>query len=349
MIKVQIIGACGFGGIGAIELLSKHPLVKIVSLIDVEHVGKKISDVYPHLSNIELIINPPENIRTDVDVTFTATPDRVGMQYAPSLIKGGSILIDYSGDFRFSSAEIYAEYAKRIGKPEEHLCPQLLAEAVYGLPELNRDKLINKPKIVGNPGCFAVSCLLGLAPSIHYNIIDTEMLICDCKTGVSGAGKKPNQIFHYPNRYEQINAYKLTMHQHVCEIEEVLSYMGRKPIKIIFTPHVVPMCRGILSTIYAKLKNNISSEEIVSLYKKFYHDSPFVKIFTEKDVIGTMEVRFTNNCYIQIAVDKRLNILKIISIIDNLLKGQAGNAVQNMNLIFGFDEITGLPIQGMFP
>jgi N-acetyl-gamma-glutamyl-phosphate reductase len=284
-----------------------------------------------------------------VDVVFLATPDGVGMKIAPQYIDAGVKVIDYSGDFRFDSQEDYAEYAGRIGRDKVHASSALLEQSVYGLTELHRDDINRDRMIVGNPGCFAVSCLLALAPAAAKRLIEPRSIICDCKTGVSGAGKKPNAAFHYPARYEMMNAYRLTGHQHVCEIERELSLLAGQSVLITFTAQVVPVCRGIMSSVYADLKSPTKGEELVDAYREYYTDEPFVRVLDRKAVVGSMHVRGTNRCLLVVDVDERVNRLRVISYIDNLVKGQAGSAVQNMNRLFGLEESTGFTAPSQYP
>ena len=350
-IKVGIIGAGGYGGCGAIELLIDHPHAEIKALIDKQDVGKPVSDLYPHLKGFcDLPLIDPDDPRCpdDFDVVFYATPDGVGQKGAKSWLEKGVKVVDYSGDFRFNDADVYRNYAKRIGKTWDHAAPELLPKAVYGLAELHRKELSNT-NIVGNPGCFAVSCILGLAPAINAGLIDKDSIICDAKTGVSGAGKNPSPAFHYPARYDAMNAYKISGHQHVFEIERELSLISGTDIKITFTPHVVPLARGILSTIYGNLNGMQDIKEIIDVYVSFYKDSGFVRIFGPEKVLISTDVRGTNFCNLSINVDERTGKLIVVSLIDNLVKGQAGSAVQNMNIMFGLDETAGLLKPGRYP
>ncbi len=350
-IKVGIIGAGGYGGCGAIELLHRHPDAELAILIDKQNIGQRISDIYPHLQGFcDLTIVAPDSpeIPQDLDVVFFATPDGVGQQFAPSWISRGTKVIDYSGDFRFNNLKTYLGYAERINKPKEHKSPELLPNAVYGLAELHREE-IARSNLVGNPGCFAVSCILGLAPAVKYDLIEPETIVCDAKTGVSGAGKNPNPSFHYPARYEAMNAYKISGHQHVFEIEQELTQLRGQEIRVTFTPHVVPLCRGILSTIYAKVKQGVSFNKIKESYEAFYREDRFVRVFgPEKPQISTA-VRGSNFCNLSLNMDERTGKLIVVSFIDNLVKGQAGSAVQNMNIMFGLDEGAGLMHPGVYP
>ncbi len=351
MIRVKVVGATGYGGVGIIELLLQHPEARLVGLVAREDVGLPIAEVYPHLHgfcDLPVLAADDPRAQEPADVVFFATPDRVGMSAARAELARGAKVIDYSGDFRFTTPEAYADYATRIGKEPAHAAPDLLGRTAYGLAELHRDA-IAKADLVGNPGCFACSCILGLAPVARERLVEPFSLICDCKTGVSGAGKKVNASFHYPARYEQMNAYKLAGHQHVCEVERELSLQARTEVRITFTAQVVPVCRGILSTLYGTLTRPASEAELVALYRDFFKDSPFVRVFGSKAAIGTLNVRGTNFCNLVVSVDERVNRLRIVAHIDNLMKGQAGSALQNMNLLFGLPETAGLNRPGTYP
>ncbi len=351
MVRVKVVGATGYGGVGITELVLQHPEAKLVSLVAREDVGQSIAAVYPHLEGFcDLPVLAADDPRADepADVVFFATPDKVGMASARAELAKGAKVIDYSGDFRFTTAEAYADYATRIGKEPTHTAPDLLGRNAYGLSELHRDE-IRAADIVGNPGCFACSCILGLAPAAKHRLVEPYSIICDCKTGVSGAGKKVNAAYHYPARYEQMNAYKLAGHQHVCEVERELSLQAQTDVKITFTAQVVPVCRGILSTLYGTLTKAVAETELVALYREFFKDSPFVRIYGSNANIGTLNVRGTNFCNLVVSVDARVNRLRIVAHIDNLMKGQAGSALQNMNLMFGLPETAGLNRPGIYP
>jgi N-acetyl-gamma-glutamyl-phosphate reductase len=350
-IKVGIIGAGGYGGCGAIELILDHPNAEVVSVIDKQDIGKPISDIYPHLKGFcDLPLMAPDDPGRgdDFDVVFFSTPDGVGQAGARYWLEKGIKVVDYSGDFRFNDLDIYKGYASRIGRTGEHASPDLLPRAVYGLAELHRDEIAGAD-LVGNPGCFAVSCILGLAPAIKYDLIETESIICDAKTGVSGAGKKPSPAFHYPARYDSMNAYKISGHQHVFEVERELGLIAGKEIQITFTPHVVPLSRGILTTIYSRFKKGENIKSIRSAYTSFYENCAFIRISGPETAQSSSDVRASNFCNISVNVDERTGMLIVVSIIDNLVKGQAGSAVQNMNIMFGLDETAGLLRPGRFP
>ena len=349
MIKAKIVGAGGYGGVGITELLLKHPEVEIGCLVSLSDTGRKMSDVFPHLRGFcdDVIVSPDDpKTQEDYDVVFFSTPDGVGMQSAEAELARGAKVIDYSGDFRFATAERYAEYANFIGLDPVHKAPALLAKTIYGLPELH--DITSAQNLVGNPGCFAVSCILGLAPAVAAGVIDTKSIICDCKTGVSGAGKKPSPAFHYPNRYDNMNAYKLAGHQHVVEVEQELGLLGEKDVQITFTAQVVPVCRGIMSSLYATL-NGQKADEILEIYKDFNKNNTFIRIQDANTPASIADVRGTNYCSLTVDVDERNNRLRVISHIDNLMKGQASNALQNMNLMFGFEDGMGLAFPSQYP
>lgn len=351
MIRAKIVGATGYGGVGITELLLRHPEAKITALVAREAVGRKINEVYPHLDgfcDLPILSADDPAAAAESDVVFFSTPDRVGMDLAPAALATGAKVIDYSGDFRFNDEAAYADYATRIGKNPVHNSPQLLGRSVYGMAELHRDEIRNA-SIVGNPGCFACSCILGLAAAAKARIIEPASVICDCKSGISGAGKKEKPTFHYPARYENMNAYRLSGHQHVCEVERELALQSGEDYRITFTAQVVPVCRGILSTLYGSLREPLSEETVLEIYRDFYRDSPFVRVYPSTTDMGTIYVRGTNYCNLVISVDSRTNRLRVVSHIDNLMKGQAGSALQNMNLMFGLPETTGLNHTGIYP
>lgn len=352
MINVKIVGPYGYGGVGAVEILARHPEVRIQALVDVNNPNIPYSKMYPHLAGfVDQVVVAPDSAqaREKADVVFFCTPDGVGMKQAPAELAKGSKVIDYSGDFRFNALADFQEYARRHGKEQVHASPDILPQTVYGLPELHRSELNDKTHIVGNPGCFAVSCILGLAPAVKAAALSLDSIVCDCKTGVSGAGKTPSPTFHYPARYDHMNAYKLAGHQHVCEIERELSIQAGAPVAITFTAHVVPVCRGIMSTLYGTLTTPMTEADMLEIYRRFYAGSRFIRVFESSAAIGSAQVRGSNYCNLVISVDARTRRLRVVSYIDNLMKGQSGSAVQNMNLLFGLPETTGLDLPGNYP
>ncbi len=349
MIQAKIVGATGYGGVGLIELLLRHPEIEITTLIAANDTGKAISHFYPHLAGLcdkmVYAADAPEADR-DVDVVIYATPDGIGMQLAPKEVSKGRKILDYSGDFRFNSTALYAEYATRQGLETEHTSPELLQDAVYGLAELHRTQIAGA-SVVGNPGCYAVACILGLAPAAREKMIENGRIICDGKTGISGGGKKPKPGFHYPEAYDNTYAYKLAGHQHVMEVERELSLLAGNDIRTTFTPQVIPMARGILATLYGTLPQGITQKKVLAAYTDFYKDSPFVRVLETPSSTG--HVRGSNFVNLTVACDERTGTLRIISHIDNLIKGQAGSALQNLNVMFGLDEMTGLNFPGAHP
>jgi N-acetyl-gamma-glutamyl-phosphate reductase len=352
MIKVKVVGCGGYGGVGIVELLLRHPEAEVRTLVAATETGMPMSVLYPHLAGFcDLPILKPDDpaAQEPADVVFFSTPDRVGMVQAPAELAKGARVIDYSGDFRFDNEADYAEYAQRIGLDPVHRAPELLPRTVYGLPELNRAAYAADQRLVGNPGCFAMSCLLGLAPAVAARLVDFSSVICDCKTGVSGAGKKPSAIHHYPARHENMQAYRLSGHQHVMEVERMLGQLAGEPVPVTFTAQVVPVCRGILSTLYGTLRDGIGLEQVREAYAGYHKDNPFVRLFDRSAPVGTIHVRGTNFCNLTVDVDERTRRLRVVSHIDNLMKGQAGNALQNMNRICGLPESMGLDHPGTYP
>jgi len=352
MIKVKVVGAGGYGGVGIVELLLQHPETEIVCLAAAADTGRPMSDLYPHLAgfcDLPVLSYDDPRAREPADVVFFSTPDGVGMQHAAEELARGAKVIDFSGDFRFPTVEAHAEYARRAGKPMVHAAPDLLPMAVYGLPELHSPRLNAQTRLVGNAGCFAVSVLLGLAPAAAADLIDPRRVICDCKTAISGAGKKPSATYHYPARYENMNTYKLAGHQHVCEIEQELKRLSGRDYRVTFTAQVVPMCRGILSCLYGDLKDGVTVDDVLSAYRDYHRPHRFVRIYDRSASIGTIHVRGSNFCNLIVDVDERTRTMRVISHIDNLMKGQAGNALQNMNILFGLPETLGLDRPGQNP
>ena len=352
MVKVKLIGAGGYGGIGLIELLHHHPEAKLVALVDIQGVGRPLSQMWPYLSgycDLPVLAPDSEEARTvEADVTVCATPDGIGQAVGPEETAAGRRLIDFSGDFRFDSPALYAEYARRLGRDPEHRASALLKESAYGLTELHR-KQIASARVVGNPGCFAVSCTCGLAPAVQHGLVEPGGIICDCKTGVSGAGKKPSAGFHYPERYDSASAYRLSGHQHVMEIERELSLLADTELRVTFTPQVVPMVRGILATLYGSLPPGVTQTRVLEAYGDTYRDEPFIAIKDAAESVATNEVRGSNRLIITVACDERTGTFRAISHLDNLVKGQAGSALQNLNVMFGLDETLGLDRPGAHP
>jgi len=352
VIRARIIGAGGFGGANVIELLTAHPEAEIVSLVDVEGVGKPVSAKHTHLKGYcDLPVASPDEASWDesIDVVFAATPDGVGMTLAEACVQSGARMVDYSGDFRFNTVDAYNAYAQRIGRAAGHAAEDLLPRSVYGLTELHRSEIAQAP-LVGNPGCFAVSAILGAAPAVREGLVELDTIICDAKTGVSGAGIKPAQTFHYPLRYDNMNAYKIAAHQHNFEIERELSLLAGRDFCVTLTTQVVPVCRGIMTTIYGQLANRQStSDDLYDAYSLFYDGSSFVRVERPGTATSNNDVRGSNHCVLSVNVDQRTGRIIVVSHIDNLMKGQAGSAIQNMNVMFGLEEHLGLRRPPFYP
>lgn len=339
MVKAKVVGATGYGGCGIIELLLGHPQARLVSLTAKSEHSRPIHDIFPHLRGFcDLMVQASgqEKEEEPPDVVFLATPDGVGMQEARRYLEQGIRVIDFSGDFRFRDPSLHQAWYGM-----EHSSPDLLEKAVYGLPELHRSE-IAQAHLVANPGCFAAAALLGWAPAIAEGIVVPDSLICDAKSGVSGAGKKPEPAHHFPARNENLNAYKIVGHRHTGEIENQLSQLSNEEVRVTFTPQVGPWTRGILCTLYGTLRQEVTEEEARELYTEYYRPHPFVRVSRESHCFGLLGVRGTNFCDLTLCVDKRAGRLVVVSCLDNLMKGQAGNALQNMNLMFGLEENIGL-------
>jgi len=352
LIRARVVGAGGFGGANIIELLALHPEARVVSLVDIEGVGQPISAKHTHLKGFcDLVVQSPDEAKWDdsIDVAFTATPDGVGMKLAPACMEAAIRLIDYSGDFRFNTPEAYANYARRIGRDPSHASPHLLERSVYGLAELRRAAIAKSP-IVGNPGCFAVAAILGFAPAVKSGLVDLDTLICDAKTGVSGAGIKPHPSHHYPVRYENMNAYKIAAHQHAIEIERELSLLAGRETRVTLTTQVVPLARGIMATLYGRLKDEAATApDLYAAYAAFYQGARFVRVEPSGVATSNNDVRGSNFCVVSVNLDARTRQMIVVSHIDNLMKGQAGSALQNMNIMFGLDESLGLMRPPYYP
>jgi len=342
--KVAILGASGYTGSDLIRFLLMHPQVEIAYLSADKHSGKRISEVFPNLRGIidlELQRLDPSSIPGDVDIVFCALPHGKSASIVKQLFHRSIHIIDLGADFRLS----YENYKKWYG---EHPCPDLISEAVYGITELKKSD-IARAKLVANPGCYPESALLGLAPLVKDKLIDEESIIIDSKSGVSGAGRSPDLSYLFCEVNEGIKAYKVGEHRHTPEINEVLSEYAGNEVSVSFTPHLVPMDRGILSTIYVKLKNGLGSPELLEKYDKFYSDKKFIRIRNENEFPSTGEVRGSNFCDIGIKSDPLKKTAIIVSAIDNLVKGASGQAVQNMNVMMEFEESTGLDLPPLFP
>jgi N-acetyl-gamma-glutamyl-phosphate reductase len=344
--KAAIIGGTGYGAIELIRLIHNHPFLEIGSVISNSQAGHNFSESYPHLSGI---VNQPlesfdvNRISEQNEIVFLATPSGVSSKMAPQLVDKGIKVIDLSGDFRLRSQSEYETWYKHSAPEEKYL-----SKAVYGLSEIYAEE-IKGATLIANPGCYPTASSLGLIPILKANLADSQSIIVDAKSGVSGAGRGLSLTSHYAEINENTKAYKLGAHQHIPEIEQVLKDETGRLLTISFTTHLVPMTRGIMITSYVNLLGKISTSEVNDLYKQFYENHPFVRIRPEGIYPSTKEVSGSNYCDIGLHVDPRTNRLTIISVIDNLVKGAAGQAIQNANLMNDWDVRTGLNSIPMYP
>ncbi|MDD3839851.1 MAG: N-acetyl-gamma-glutamyl-phosphate reductase [Clostridia bacterium] len=345
MIKASIIGATGYSGMELVRLLYTHPKVSIYKLVSKTYKDKHFSNIYPNFKNILDIKCSQmdiQDIGINSDVIFTCLPHGISQQVIKKLYKYNKVIIDLSGDFRYDNGNLYKEWYGI-----KHECPDILANAVYGLPELYRNK-IKKACLIGNPGCYPTSSILGIAPLALNKLIDNKNIIIDSKSGATGAGRSVSQAMHFCECDENFKAYKVASHRHTSEIEQEISKMLNIDTVLSFTPHLLPIKRGILTTIYCNLMEDMSSQQIINLYRDFFQKEPFVRIYENDSFPELKNVVYSNFCDIGIKVDDRTNKVIIISTIDNLVKGAAGQAVQNMNIIFGFEETCGLKLPAAY-
>jgi N-acetyl-gamma-glutamyl-phosphate reductase len=339
MIKVGIVGITGYTGEELLKILSKHPDVEITGLYGRRSLGEKyLKDLYPNFAYLNLKIEALDTtkITNSCDVVFLALSHAVAFEVVPGLIDANVKVIDLSADFRLNNPEIYEKWYK-----VNHTAKKYINQAVYGLAELNTHE-IKTAVLIANPGCYPTTIALGCAPAIKNGFVNLKGIIIDSKSGISGAGRKSAKEY-FDIEHPNFKAYKIAgSHRHIPEIEQELSILSREDVTISFTPHIMPVERGMLSTIYVNLKKNVATFEIIKKYREFYKDRQFVRILDEDVMPGIRDVVNTNYCEISMKVDERTNRLIIVSVIDNLLKGASGQAVQNMNIMFDLPESTGL-------
>lgn len=344
MIKTAVLGATGYAGIELVRILSSHPEADIRVLGSQSFDGQPISEVYKNFAHVlELECEKLDLDKvSECDVAFTALPHGASKDVIPSLIDRGLKVIDLSGDFRYDDVKVYEEWYG-----QKHSSPELLAESVYGLPELYRDK-IKDARLIGNPGCYTTCSILGAYPLLKSGLGSSENVIVDAKSGVTGAGRGLALAYHFCECTENTKAYKVATHRHTSEIEQELSKAAGREVIISFTPHLIPQKRGILSTIYINLNKECTTEELVELYKEFYKGEYFIRVKEAGELPETKHAAGSNFVDIGIVADPRTKRAVIVSALDNIYKGAAGQAVQNMNLMFGLDEKTGIANAGFY-
>ncbi|HEY3330239.1 MAG TPA: N-acetyl-gamma-glutamyl-phosphate reductase [Capsulimonadaceae bacterium] len=349
MLRVGIVGVSGYGGGELARLLSQHPLVELTHVVSNTYKDQPLSAAFPGMARRTSLICKSldlDAVIADCDVVFLAQENGFAMKHVGKLLAAGKKVIDLSADFRLKDLSLYPAYYKF-----EHASPELFAQTVYGLPELNRDA-IKGAALIANPGCYATAAALSLAPLVADSLVDSSSIVVNAMSGVSGAGRsKHNLTYHFPELNESATGYGLAgAHRHTPEIEQTLTEAaGGKTVTLSFTPHLIPITRGILSTTVAKLTSDIDAAALVDRFRSYYRTAPFVVVLDAGQVPATKHTQGTNFVHIGLAVDKRLGRVTVVTAEDNLVKGAAGQAIQNMNLISGFDEKAGLMMAAIWP
>jgi N-acetyl-gamma-glutamyl-phosphate reductase len=343
MISVGIVGGTGYTGVELLRILAMHPNAEIKVVTSRGEAGNKVSSVYPSLlANLDLLFTQPDVAALkECDCVFFAAPNGTAMQMVPELLKAGVKVIDLAADFRIKDPAIWEHWYKQA-----HVCPDVLQTAVYGLPELHREKIKNA-MLVANPGCYPTATILGFLPLLEVGVAQGAQLIADTKSGVSGAGRAASVPTLFSEVGENFKAYNVNAHRHWPEIKQELEGVAAHDIKFVFTPHLVPMVRGIFATLY--VTGSKSADNLAALYEQRYKDEPFVQVLEDGVLPETKFVRASNQCMISVSRPYDGDTVVVLSVIDNLVKGAAGQAVQNMNLMFGLEETTALLQPGLFP
>jgi len=347
--KIGIVGATGYTGVELLRLLVTHPDVEISYVTSRSNVGTRVDAMFPNLRGfVDLQFSDPStDALAQCDLVFFATPNGVAMKHVPALLEAGTKVIDLAADFRIKDIDVWSKWYGM-----EHACPDIVAEAVYGMPELNRD-LVKSARIVANPGCYPTAVTLGLKPLVEAGLIDLNNIIADTKSGISGAGRQANVGTLLSEAGESFKAYAVQGHRHQPEIAQTLSLLADTQVGLTFVPHLLPIIRGIHATLYVRTKTNDNRQNsdessLQSLYEKTYKNEPFVDVMPPGSHPETRSVKTSNMC--RIAVHKPSdNQVVVLSVIDNLVKGAAGQAIQNMNLMLGLDETTGLMQPALLP
>jgi len=343
MITVGIVGGTGYTGVELLRLLAQHPEARVRAITSRKDAGTGVAHMFPSLrGHYDLTFSDPQDADLrGCDVVFFATPHGVAMAQARELLSAGARIIDLAADFRLQDPALFERWYKM-----PHACPDLLAEAVYGIPEINREA-IRKARIVGNPGCYPTAVQLGFLPLVEAGLIDTRYLIADCKSGVSGAGRKAELSLAFAEASDNFAAYAVAGHRHLPEIVQGLNRASREPVRLTFTPHLTPIIRGILATLYAPLKN--TDVDLQAVYEKRYAGEPFVDVMPAGSLPDTRSVRASNTLRIAVHRPPDSDLALVIAVEDNLVKGAAGQAIQNMNLMFGLPETAGLTAPPVLP
>jgi N-acetyl-gamma-glutamyl-phosphate reductase len=342
MIKVGIVGGTGYTGVELLRLLSMHPQVEVSVITSRKETGQPVAELFPSLRGyVGLAFSDPDSGALEAcQAVFFATPNGVAMQQARSLLQAGARLIDLAADFRLRDVRVWEKWYGMT-----HACPELLEEAVYGLPEVNRER-IGKARLVANPGCYPTAVQLGLLPLVESGAIDLDHLIADAKSGVSGAGRKAETHILFSEAADNFKAYGVPGHRHLPEILQGLSQAAGREVGLTFVPHLTPMIRGIHATLYARMSRTL---DLQAMYEARYAGEPFVDVLPPGSHPDTRSVRGANTCRIALHVPQQRGTAVVLSVIDNLVKGAAGQAVQNLNLMFGLPETTGLEGPALTP
>ncbi len=347
MVRVSVIGTSGYGGAEAVRLLAPHPEVRLAHVTAETHKDQPLAALYPNLRGfVDLVTEPldPVAIGRDSDLVIVSLPSGKAMEIVPELLERGARVIDVAADFRLKDPAQYP-----IWYQMSHTAPRYLAEAVYGLPELHRDA-IRTARLVANPGCYPAAALIALAPLVRGEIVRPEGIVIDAKSGVSGAGRGGKSGgYAFADTNEDVRAYSVPGHNHTAEIEQELAGRAGRPVRVTFVPHVIPITRGILVTVYAPLARSIGTEEAMAAYREAYAGEPFVRVLPEGALPQTKATAGSNYCDVAVRIDSRAGTAIAIAAIDNLGKGAAGQAVQNLNLMLGFPETTGLRVPALYP
>lgn len=346
MVKVAICGGSGYTGAELLRMLRLHPKVEITAVTSEKSAGKRVTDLFPHLVGYEHLVYQTldrAELVSKADLFFLALPHAASQEAVDFFFRKGKKVIDLSADYRLDSPDIYEAWYKT-----PHHYPETLKRAVYGLPELYR-KQVKKARLIANPGCYPTSAILALAPALKKGLIDPERLVVDSKSGTTGAGRKADLAISFCEVNEGFKAYGIAAHRHTPEIEQEVSKLAGFDVALNFTPHLVPMDRGILTTAYGRLKVQVDTETVQKIYRKSYAEEPFVHVLENGVLPNTKYVRGSNHCMIGIKVNSRTNTLIMVAAIDNLVKGASGQAIQNMNIMLGLEETMGIAHLGMYP